>query len=96
MEEKSFVWKGGYERVIHHPSSQLPELPLVCDSTNNAFCSYIEQHESAVDDSVQFAHSSCYSCSDVSSQNTTTLSGSDEDVTISAFEIGERLFYTND
>ena len=35
-----FYWEGGQEQWIHNPSSQLPDMPLVVEISNNAFCLY--------------------------------------------------------
>ena len=67
---------------------------LVPNGPSNAFCSYIEQCESTTNDSVHFCNSSCYSAS----ENVTfaTAISSQHDIEVSPFEIGERLFYTNE
>ena len=90
-----FYWEGGHERWINHPSSQLPEMPLVMDPLNNAFCSYIARCEASTDDTVHFCNSSCYSASnDVTIAM--ALNTQADDIDVSPFEIGERLFFTNE
>ena len=90
-----FYWSGGHERWIHHPSNQLPEMPMVMDASNNAFCSYIEQCEASTNDTVYFCNSSCYSASDNKTM-AHALAVEATEVEISPFEIGERLFYSNE
>jgi len=95
MEKDLIYWTGGHERWIHHPSNQLPEMPLVMDASNNAFCSYIKQCEASTNDKVYFCNSSCY----YASSNKTmahALAVEATKVEILLFEIGERLFYLNE
>ena len=90
-----FYWEGGHERWINHPSSQLPEMPLVMDPSNNAFCSYIATCEASTDDTVHFCNSACYSASD-DITIAMALNNQADDVDVSPFVIGERLFFTNE
>ena len=87
-----FYWKGGHSRTIYHPPNNLPELPLIYNATNNAFFSYIERCESRNNDSVHFSHSACHSVSD----KCTHASPITDVIESTPFEIGERLFYTNE
>lgn len=94
-KQSKFYWRGGHSRTIHHPQSQLPELPLICDASNNEFCQYIERCSKQSDDSVHFSNSTCYSSVDDSTFATSLLNRADK-IEVSPFEVGERLFFTDE
>ncbi len=93
-------WKGGFSQTLHHPLSQLPEMALVASSDNNAFSSYVLRNSESFNDFIQFRHLSCFSCSNVVSEPVPITQSQPEsqveDITTSEFEIGERLFYSDE
>ena len=70
-------------------------MPLVFDSHNNKFCAYIKQCKQSTDNTVHFCNSSCYSASEkrTSAKDLNSKTNKNE---VLPFEIGERLFYTNE
>ena len=62
-KNSTFYWKGGFERTLQHPISQLPEMVLVSPKST-PFANYTHRCNSVIDDTVLFHHSSCYSCTD--------------------------------
>ena len=68
-------------------------MPLVFNSNNNKLCAYIKQCEQSTNDTIHFCNSSCYSVSDKVTA-TKDLTKPNE-VEVSHFEIGGRLFYIN-
>ena len=90
-KQSRFYWKRGHERWMVHPSSQLPEMPLVFNSHNSKFCAYIKQCKQSTYDTVHFCNSSCYSASD-NITSTKDLNYKANKVEVSPFKFGERLF----
>jgi len=89
-----FYWKGGNERTIYYPASQLPDMSLVPNNLTHAFCTYIKRCKSVTDNAVHFCNSSCYSASDEITMVTAPPTSADMD--ISPFKVGEKLLYTNE
>ncbi len=59
-----FYWKGGYQRTLQHPISQLPEMALT-NLQESQFANFTNDFCVQIDDSISFNHSSCYTCSNV-------------------------------
>ena len=93
-KKSSFYWKGGNERTIYHPASQLPEMPLVPNNPTHAFCIFIKRCKSVIDNVVHLCNLACYSASDDTTMVTAPLISADVD--ISPFKVGEQLLYTNE
>ena len=96
-KQSKFYSTDAHHRTIHHPRSQLTEMPLICNAYNHDFWSYIERCENVVDDSVHFCNSSCFSASDHCIRILTVSQCDEEsDLTLLPFKIDERLLHMNE